>query len=105
LPCFPYGERRSLGIGKHGHPARVHEVEGLYQDETAGIANLGRGRVGTVDPEVGVPHHRRRPPRDRSNGGYIAAAQFAGGVKDRRACRLAPRDEVVALRSWRHYVL
>jgi hypothetical protein len=106
LPCLPDGERRPLGIGEDGHPAGVQEVEGLRHDAPAGIANLGRGLVGTVDPEAGVPHRRRRRSLGyRSDGGDIAAAQFARRVKNRRACRLAPRDEVVALRVRRQDVL
>ena len=51
---------------------------GSISDAAAGVADLGRGLVGAVDPDVGVPHrHRRRALRDRPDGGDVAAADAA----------------------------
>jgi hypothetical protein len=103
---LPDAEGCSLGIGKDSHPARVHEVERLGHHGSAGIADLGRGRIGAVDPEIGVPHRRwRRCVANRSDSGDIAAARAPRRVKDRRAGRLRPCDEVLVVGALRHHVL
>src|SRR5215207_4365115 len=95
---LPETERCPLGVGADGHPAGVHEVEGLGDDASAGIADLGRGLVGALDPEVGVPHGDLwRCLGDGSDAGDITALHSAGDVKDRRALRLAAGDEVLGL--------
>ena len=58
LPGLQDPKCRSLGIGEERHPAGVHDVEGLHHDASAGLVDLGRGLVGAVDPDVGVPHGR-----------------------------------------------
>ena len=71
----------SFGIGEDSHPPCVHDVGGLHQHRSAGLAGLGRRLVGALDPDVGVPHRDWRcAVRNRPDRRHVGVADAAGEV-------------------------
>ena len=58
LARLPHAEGRALGVGEDGHPARLHDVERLGKDGTAGRDDCWHDGVNVVGPDVGVPQSR-----------------------------------------------
>ena len=77
---LPHAKDRALGIGEHARPPRVKHVEGLGEHPPARLAHPGRGVVGGLDADVGVPHRlRRRTGGLRGDRGRVPAVD-AGHV-------------------------
>ncbi len=58
-PGLPDAEDRALRIGEDTHPPRLKDVEGLGEHLPASPTHAGRGVVGGLDADIGVPRGLR----------------------------------------------
>ncbi len=74
LVRLPGEEHRPLPVGEDRHPSRLHDVERLHDHLTARVADLCRGLVGAVNPDVRIQDRNRRGALERgADRGHVPA--------------------------------
>jgi hypothetical protein len=78
---LPDAEHAAGGVGRHGHPPKLHDVHRAHDDLPAGVPDLGRGRVGVIDRQVRHPHGRLLLAAHLgADAGHVTATQLGERV-------------------------